>query len=254
MSKLPIYDVIGNEHARQRRADSRIAAAIHVALSESTSVLNVGAGAGSYEPADRDVVALDPSSIMLAQHPRGAAPCVRARAEALPFANGSFDAVLGVLTLHHWTEPIGGLGECARVARARIVLLTYDPSAGGYWLTRDYFPEITTVDRDTFPRLDEIALAFGPDVRVDCLPVPIPNDCVDGFLGAFWARPSAYLDERVRAGMSAFARCAAEAGLARLRNDLADGTWSVRYGHLLCHATLDLGYRLIVAHLPNRRG
>lgn len=250
-----VYDLIGQGYAHQRHADPRIAAAILAAVADAGSVLNVGAGAGSYEPGDRPVVALDPSAVMLAQRPRRSAPAVLGRAEDLPFADAAFDAVLGVLTLHHWSDRVRGLRECARVARKRVVLLTFDPAADGFWLTREYVPELIALDREQFPALDTLAAELGSDVRVETRPVPVPRDCIDGFLGAFWARPAAYLDVGVRSGISSFARRGVEggveAGLARLRVDLADGTWTDRYGHLLALDSLDIGYRLLVAHRPS---
>jgi SAM-dependent methyltransferase len=243
------YDAIGRGYGRARRADPRIAARLAAALGDARSVLNVGAGAGSYEPADRRVVAVEPSRVMLDQRPAGAAPAVQGRAEALPFGDGSFDAAMAVLTVHHWADPARGLAECVRVARARIVLLTFDPAADPFWLVRDYFPEFLAADREAFPSLAESAGAFGAGTRLEVSPVPIPRDCADGFLGAYWARPAAYLEADVRAGISSFARPGTEAGLERLRADLADGTWHARNGRLLEADTLDLGYRLVVARL-----
>jgi SAM-dependent methyltransferase len=229
----------------QRRPDPRIGAAIGEALGDAASVLNVGAGAGSYERADRRLVAVEPSRAMLRQRPAGAAPAVQAVAGALPFRDGAFGATLAILTLHHWPDRPRGLAELARVAARRVVVLTWDPSSTGFWLVDDYFPELAAIDRAIFPGLAELEGAWGAlDVRV----VPVPHDCHDGFLGAYWRRPAAYLDPAVRAGMSTFTKLAAvESGLARLRRDLADGTWTRRHGHLLERTELDLGYRLVVA-------
>lgn len=247
------YDVIGHGYGEPRRSDPRISARLALALGDAGSVLNVGAGAGSYEPGDRAVVALEPSSVMLRQRPRGAAPAVRGRAEALPFADASFDVVLGVLTVHHWTDRVLGLAECARVARDRVVLLTWDPAAPGFWLVTDYVPEFLALDRRQFVAMESYETAFGPDARVQISPLPIPHDCQDGFLGAYWARPAAYLDARVQAGISSFAHGAWGPGLERLRADLASGAWRARYGHLLAADTLDIGYRVVVAHLHDAR-
>jgi len=240
-----LYDRIGHGYATHRRPDPRIAVAIHDALGTARTVLNVGAGAGSYEPADRDVVAVEPAALMVAQRPPGSAPAVRARAESLPFADGAFDAVMGVLTLHHWTDARHGLAECRRVARERVVLLTWDPASGDFWLVRDYFPDLLAADRPRFPPIDALLDALGGGgVR----PLPIPADCVDGFLGAYWRRPAAYLDADVRRGISSFARLTdVDAPLARLRDDLASGAWRRRNGMLLDLDELDLGYRLVVA-------
>jgi SAM-dependent methyltransferase len=241
------YDTIGLGYARQRRPDPRIAGHLTMALGTARSVLNVGAGAGSYEPADRRVVAVEPSAVMLAQRPPSAAPAVRARAEALPFPDRAFDATMAVLTLHHWADRAAGLAECARVARERVVLLTWDPAADGFWLVQEYFPEFMEADRRQFPSIPTYSEAFGPNARVQVRPVPVPRDCVDGFLGAYWARPEAYLDPAVRAGISSFALPGTEAGLERLRADLASGAWHARHGELLAEDALDVGYRLVVA-------
>lgn len=154
-------------------------------------MLNVGAGAGAYEPHERRVVAAEPSAVMVAQRPPSAAPAVRARAEALPFADRAFEAVLATLTLHHWSDQRRGLHECRRVARDRVVLLTWDPGGPGFWLVRDYFPEIADLDRESFPTIAALCAMLGRDAEV--IPVPIPADCTDGFLGAYWRRPEAYL-------------------------------------------------------------
>ena len=246
-----LYDTIGRGYARQRRPDPRIAERLTTALGDAETVVNVGAGAGSYEPSDRTVVAVEPSAVMLAQRSPGAAPAVRARAEALPFAAQTFDAAMAVLTIHHWADRDGGLAECARVARKRVVLLTWDPAADGFWLLRTYFPEFVEIDRKVFPAIEAYAGAFGPDARVDVATVPVPRDCVDGFLGAYWARPEAYLEPAVRSGISVFTRVNVEAGLERLRADLASGEWHARHGHLLSEDALDVGYRLVVARLPD---
>lgn len=248
----PLYDSIGHGYARQRRPDPRIAAQLTAALGDAAWVLNVGAGAGSYEPTGRRVVAVEPSAVMLAQRPPGAAPAVRARAEALPFADGAFDATMAVLTIHHWGDRTRGLQECARVARERVVLLTWDPSADAFWLSRDYVPSFAEADRALFPAMADYAGALGRPVRVEVVPVPVPRDCIDGFLGAWWARPAAYLDGKVRAGISSFSRPGWEAGLARLAADLASGEWDARNGHLRDAEALDVGYRLVVAEFRDR--
>lgn len=242
------YDTIGQGYARQRRSDPRIAAQVHVALGAARSVLNVGAGTGSYEPADRSVVAVEPSAVMIAQRPPGSPPAVQARAEALPFAEKSFDAVMAILTLHHWTDRARGLAECVRVARERVVLLTWDPDAEPFWLTHDYFPEFVEFDRKQFPQMDQYARLLGHDT-VTVSPLAVPHDCIDGFLGAYWARPRAYLDPEVRAGISSFARLQSVDGIRRLQSDLASGAWHAKYAHLLERPALDIGYRLVVAEL-----
>lgn len=251
MTTTATYDTIGQGYARQRRPDPRIARRLHDALGPAASVLNVGAGTGSYEPADRAAAAVEPSRVMLEQRPRGAAPAVQARAEALPFAAGSFDAVMAVLTLHHWADAVGGLAECARVARQRVVLLTVDPDATAFWLVEDYLPEFMALDRAQLPPIRSVADAFGADARVAVEPVPVPHDCIDGFLGAFWRRPAAYLDPAVQAAISSFSLVPGAARkLERLRADLASGAWQARHGALLERDELDIGYRIVIAELP----
>jgi SAM-dependent methyltransferase len=242
-----LYDMIGIGYRALRRPDPRIAAAILNALGPATSVVNVGAGAGSYEPVDRRVVAVEPSREMIRQRPAGAAPVVQASATALPFRAGAFDAALAVLTVHHWPDRAQGLAELRRVARDRVVILTWLADAPGFWLVEDYFPEMVALDR-IFPTPDEMRRALGP---IEVHPLPIPHDCTDGFLGAYWRRPQAYLDAAVRGAISSFSKLRdAEPGLSRLRHDLADGTWTRRYGSLLTRSDLDLGYRLIIAPNP----
>jgi Methyltransferase domain len=207
-------------------------------------VVNVGAGTGSYEPADREVVAVEPSEAMIAQRPAGAAPVVRAHAEALPFADGSFDAAMAVLTDHHWGDRCAGLRELRRVAR-RAVVLTFDPAfTDAFWLVAEYLPGFHELPGMT---VDELAACLG---GADIVPVPIPADCTDGFLGAFWRRPEAYLDPRVRAGISVFARVPpgeVDACVRALRADLESGAWRERHADLLGLDELDLGYRLLVS-------
>lgn len=245
------YDAIGRGYATRRRPDPRIAAAIQAALGNAGSVVNVGAGAGSYEPADRSVVAVEPSWQMIGQRPPGAAPVLQAAAEALPFGDAAFDAALAVLTLHHWRDRAAGLAELRRVARRRVVIVNWDPQAQhDFWLTREYIPALLERDAVLFPTAAEIETALGP-LRV--VPLPVPHDCIDGFLGAYWRRPEAYLDAGVRSAMSTFARLGSEAarsvaeGIARLGDDLATGRWEARFGHLRARDAIDLGYRLVVA-------
>lgn len=206
--------------------------------------MNVGAGAGSYEPADRRVVAVEPAWTMIRQR-AAAAPVVQGSAIALPFRDGAFEAAVAILTVHHWPDRAAGLAELRRVARRSAVVLTWEPRAAGFWLVDDYFPELVEIDRRIFPTLDEFRRAWG---AIDVEPVPVPHDCVDGFLGAYWRRPAAYLDAGVRAAISTFTKLRdVDAGLSRLRSDLADGTWHRRHTALLARADLDLGYRLVIS-------
>lgn len=241
----PLYDRIGRGYAAYRRPEPRIAARIAGALGDARSVVNVGAGAGSYEPEDRAVVAVEPSGEMVRQRSADAAPAIRGRAEMLPFRDRAFDAAMAILTIHHWADVTRGLAEMRRVARSRVVILTWDPGHPSFWLVRDYFSEIHEFDRQTFPSLETLRAALGP---IEVHPVPVPADCVDGFLGAYWRRPEAYLDEGARGAISSFPRLGdVDARIARLRADLADGTWHERNGDLLALDELDIGYRLVVA-------
>jgi len=238
-----LYDEIGRDYRTHRRPDPRIAAAILHALGAAESVLNVGAGAGSYEPADRPVVAVEPSPLMIRQRRPDGAPVVQASALDLPFRDAALAAALAVLTVHHWSDRARGLAEMKRVARERVVILTWDPASRGFWLVDDYLPQLVEIDRPIFPTLDELRAALGP---LEIVRLPIPHDCLDGFLGAYWRRPRAYLDAGVRSAISTFSKLDAGTGLARLRADLEDGTWERRHGRLLDASELDLGYRLVI--------
>jgi SAM-dependent methyltransferase len=244
------YDRIGVGYALTRRPDPSIADRILSALGDSASVVNVGAGTGSYEPRDRMVVAVEPSTTMIRQRPRGSAPAVQGTAESLPLVDGAVDAALAILTVHHWTDPVRGFAELRRVSRRRIVILTWDPEVWeSFWLVREYFP-VRDLDRKRNLSIPEIVSALG---QSQVIPVPVPHDCVDGFYGAFWRRPKAYLDPRVQAGISAFAsmsRGELDRGLRRLAADIQSGAWENRHRDLLDLDELDLGYRLVVA----RRG
>jgi SAM-dependent methyltransferase len=241
-----LYDAIGIGYEHYRRPDRRIATAILDALGDAATVVNVGAGAGSYEPVDRSVVAVEPSFAMIRQRPVGSAPIVQASATHLPFRDAIFAAALAVLTVHHWPDRVRGLMELARVAQHRLVIVTWDPATSGFWLVEDYFPTILKIDRQLFPPMEELQQALGT-IAVD--PIPVPYDCTDGFLGAYWRRPHAYLDPGIRSAISTFAKISdVESGLTRLSADLADGTWEHRYGHLFHQSELDLGYRLVIAH------
>jgi SAM-dependent methyltransferase len=239
------YDRIGRTYARTRGTDPRIAALIWEALGDARTVVNVGAGTGSYEPPDREVTAVEPSAVMLAQRPPDAAPAVQASAEELPFEDDSFDAAMAVLTLHHWSDWRAGIEEMRRVAR-RLVVVSFDPAwTGRLWIVAEYFPAFGAAEEATFPSLADQAGAIRA-TRV--VPVPVPHDCQDGFYGAHWRRPEAYLDPEFRAGISTFASRSEEElapGLERLRADLESGAWAERHADLLERDELDLGYRLL---------
>ena len=246
MAQEATYDTIGRDYVRHRRPDPRIGAQIHAALGNAESVVNVGAGTGSYEAGHRRVVAVDPSAVMLAQRPMGTARAVRALAGALPFADGAFDAAMAILTVHHWPDAAAGLAELRRVAGG-IVVLTFDAAVHAeHWLFQDYLPETTDLDTWRTPPVGVVADAVDAE-RVEV--VPVPADCVDGFNWAYWRRPEAYLDPDVRACISGLAQLPSQLVAERmeqLATDLADGTWHARHGELTRLDVVDGGFRLVV--------
>lgn len=241
------YDRTGTTYSSTRRPDPRIAMLIADALSGTGSVANIGAGTGSYEPA-QTVVAVEPSSVMIGQRPKNAAPAIRGIAERLPIATASVDAALAVLTVHHWHDLDRGLEEMVRIARRRIAILTWDHEVfKQFWLVRDYLPAAADTDARLAVPISRLAALPG---RVSITPVPVPHDCVDGFGAAFWRRPHAYLDPTVQAGMSMLAltpRRQLRAGLSRLQDDVSSGRWASRYSALVSESEYDAGYRLVVA-------
>jgi SAM-dependent methyltransferase len=245
MSSAPLYDTIGATYTVTRCTEPRIAAQVWAAFGDARTVLNVGAGTGSYEPPGLDVTAVEPSAVMRAQRPAGAAPCVDATAERLPFEDQSFDAAMAFATIDHWQDPIAGLREMRRVAR-RVVVFTCDASdLDLFWLDRDYLPEFAGLWAGR-PSLTELAGAIGARTE----PVLVPRDCADGFYHAFWRRPEAYLDEHVRRGMSIWARVGAGAeqrAVHSLRDDLASGQWAERNRDLVDLDAAELGLRLLIA-------
>jgi SAM-dependent methyltransferase len=248
---VTLYDRFRAEYRQHRVPDARIARAIEDVLGSSASVLNVGAGGGSYEPRERRVVAVEPSPGMIRERPARCAPVVRGVAEDLPFRDAAFDACLAILTVHHWEERARGLAELARVARRRIVLFTRDPDADArFWLDA-YVHGIRELDRALYPSLGELQSVLGP---LQCRVVPVPHDCSDGFLGAYWRRPQRYLDPATRAAISSFWQLpGAERGLERLRADLESGEWQRRHGAVLSRDALDLGYRVVVVERSGAR-
>lgn len=232
----------------RRRADPYIAESLLTALGDARSVLNAGAGAGSYEPVDRFVVGLEPSDTMIGQRPNGSPACVQAIAEQLPFLDASFDAAMGVLTVHHWTRMNVGLSELRRVARKRIVLLTWDPECDErFWLTRDYLPEVLEFDRARFPKLSVLERCLGP---LEVSPLMIPANCEDGFRSSYWKRPAAYLEPEVQRSISSFTALDAavvERFTSRLADDLASGEWARRNAELEHCEVRDIGYRIVTA-------
>jgi SAM-dependent methyltransferase len=243
------YDTIGRTYATTRRTEPRIAAQIDAAFGDARSVVNVGAGAGSYESARFDVIAVEPSLTMVRQRAADAAPAVRARSEALPFADGAFDAALAVLTVHHWSDLELGLREMQRVSRRQVIFYFEPAVSHTFWLFRDYFPEtpelVSERDAPGTARLSEL-------LRVRAVQtVLVPSDCHDGFACAFWNRPEAYLDPAVQAGSSTYSQLDPKVvarGTAQLREDLASGAWDERYGELRNLTEMDIGYRLLTAY------
>ncbi len=244
------YDRIGIGYSAIRQPDPRIAARIEAALGDARTVLNVGAGTGSYEPDDRQVTAVEPSAEMIAQRPPGSAPVAQASAEALPFDDESFDAAMAIISVHHWADHRAGLAEMARVARQRVVILTFDPAPlSELWLVRDYFPRTLEIHGDAMPPIAELAAAL-PNATVDV--VPVPRLCRDGFFCGLWDRPEMHLDPNVRRASSVWHLMApeeTERGLEALRADLESGAWDGRYGHLRTAPELDVGLRLVIAEL-----
>jgi SAM-dependent methyltransferase len=246
----PRYETIGAGYARTRREDPRLRARIHAALGDARTVVNVGAGTGSYEPLDRHVIAIEPSDVMAAQRPRTLAPALRGTAGELPLRDGAVDAAMAILTIHHWDEHRErGVRELRRVARGPVVIVTYDAEvAAQMWLVKDYYPELGALDRGTFPPPAQVASWLGGEVEIATL--PLPRDCQDWMLGSFWAHPERVLDAEARSATSGFARMDArvvERVVAGVRRDLEDGSWDARHGALRALEEHDAGLRLVIA-------
>jgi SAM-dependent methyltransferase len=243
------YDEIGLGYSRTRRADPRLAAVIERGLGAARTVVNVGAGAGSYEPTDRHVIAVEPSAVMAGQRPDHLPPAIRASAGRLPLGDGSVDAAMAVLSVHHWDEETqDGVRELRRVARGPVVIVTFDVEVGRQmWLAADYLPEVVETDRRTFPTLAQLAEWLGGRTRVE--PWPIPRDCSDWTFGSLWAHPERALDDRITAATSGFARldpAIRDRVREALSADLADGTWDARHGDLRSLDEYDAGLRVLV--------
>jgi SAM-dependent methyltransferase len=245
------YDTIGLGYLAHRRADPRWEALIHEQLGDGRVVVNVGAGTGNYEPSDRSVLAVEPSTVMLGQRPAEAAPAVRGSGSALPVAANSADVALAILTLHHWDDWRAGLAELCRVAPRRVVLTMDFEMHSRFWFLEDYVPEVGAFTRSQEPGYVAVAGAIGADARTcTVIPLPVPRDMQDGVLGAYWCRPEAYLDPAVRANCSGLALAdpaVVARGIAALEEDLSSGAWHRRHGDLDKLEAVDLGYRLVVA-------
>jgi SAM-dependent methyltransferase len=244
------YDRMGVGYSAVRQPEPRIEARIEGALGDARTVLNVGAGTGSYEPAHLDVTAIEPSQTMIVQRPPGSAPVVQGVAEDLPFEDDSFDAAMAIITVHHWNNARAGLTEMVRVARRRVLVLTFTPiPPTELWMARDYFPRILDFHARVMLPIAELA-AMLPDASVE--PVPIPSRCTDGFWLAIWDRPEMHLDPDVRRASSSWHHMSQDEidhGLARLSTDLKGGRWDERNGHLRTQGELDVGLRLVIAGL-----
>jgi SAM-dependent methyltransferase len=247
VTALVDYERHGRTYARHRRPDPRIAARIHAALGDARTVLNVGAGAGSYEPEDRWVLAVEPSATMRAQRPAGAAPAIAARAQELPFDDGTFDAAMACVTIHHWEPPEAGLAELRRVARGPVVVFTFELDALPAWQL-EYLREGVAKEQPRFPAMDDIAAALGGRTRVER--IPTPGDCTDGFFEAFWRRPEALLDAEVRSAQSVWALLEPEVEqrmVDRLAGALQSGAWDAEHGHLREQESFDGALRLVIS-------
>jgi SAM-dependent methyltransferase len=249
----PVYDTIGLGYIAHRRAEPRWEALIHEQLGDGRVVVNVGAGTGNYEPVNRALVAVEPSTVMVGQRPPGAAPVVRASGSALPVASDCADVALAILTLHHWDDWAAGLAELCRVAPRRVVLTMDFEMHADFWFLRDYVPEVREATRVLEPGYVAVAEAIGTGgCNVDVIPLPVPRDMQDGVLGAYWCRPEAYLDPAVRANCSGLALAdpaVVARGVAALEADLASGAWQRRHRDLAELEAIDLGYRLVVANV-----
>jgi SAM-dependent methyltransferase len=242
------YGAIGSGYTRHRRPDPSIARVIDHALGSARTVCNVGAGAGSYEPLRRQVVAVEPSATMRAQRAPGLARCIAASAEALPFATDAVDASMTTFSVHQWGDLEAGLAEMRRVARGQVVVLTCDPDRLDQFWLMEYAPEVLAVEAARYPGLDRLRAGLGGN-SVSAV-VPVPLDCADGFTEAYFGRPEKLLDRAARRSCSAWSFVDGEVHERverELRRDLADGSWDRRHGHLRYEATYAGSLVLVVA-------
>lgn len=242
------YDEIGKGYSKTRREDPELRARIHAALGAARTVVNVGAGAGSYEPTDRHVIAIEPSDVMAEQRPKHLAPALRGTAGSLPLRDASVDASMAILSVHHWDrEQRAGIRELRRVSRGPVVIVTYDARVSNeMWLVKDYFPELAELDQRIFPVPEEIVELLGGGVVTT---VPISRDTPDWQFGAFWAHPERVFDEQARNATSGFARAApivVDRVVDEVRHDLESGKWDERHGALRALTEYDGGLRLVV--------
>jgi SAM-dependent methyltransferase len=243
------YDQLGQKYSGYRQTDPRIAAFVNRALGDAKTILNVGAGAGSYEPADKYVIAVEPSVVMRAQRIKNnKVPAINAMAGSLPFDDNSFDASMAMVTVHHWPDIDQGLKELRRVTKNQVVIMTFDPEQLDNFWNADYFPELIEVERARYPTIDFIKKSLGGNCEI--VAIPVPFDCSDGFQEAFYGRPEAFLEKEVRLAQSAwgFLQNGLEEQLAkRLSTDLASGAWDKKYGHYRMEPTFTCALRLVIS-------
>lgn len=243
------YDKFGQHYSGQRQTEPEIAKYIHEALGDAKTILNIGAGAGSYEPEDRYVIAVEPSITMRAQRMRyHKVPAINATADVLPFDEGVFDAATAFLTIHHWPDIARGLREIRRVTRGPIIIMTYDRDDLDVFWNADYFSEVVEVERQRYPDMQWLCDQLGNNCEIQKIPIPL--NCVDGFQEAFYGRPEAFISKEVRAAMSAWGFIPAEQQevmVNRLKNALSSGEWDEKYGHLRKQPFFTGALRLVIA-------
>ena len=237
------YDNIGIDYAKQRKSDPRIATQIFDRLKNATKVVNIGAGSGSYEPKNINLIAVEPSIEMINQRATNAHPVIQGYAESLPFPDKSFSHALTILSMHHWSDRDKAFKEINRITTEMFIAVSWNPEADPFWLTKDYFPEVYDLDKTIFPNLDELKDYFDD---VEMTPLLIPEDCIDGFLAAYWKRPLSYLDQKVRNSISSFSKFKdLDKRLNKLDSDVKNGIWSKTNASILMNTKLDAGYVII---------
>ena len=243
------YDKFGMKYSTHRQTDERIAEYVYKELFDAKTILNVGSGAGSYEPTDKYVVAVEPSTIMRQQRlDRNKVPAINAKADNLPFDSNSFDASMAMITVHHWHDMDKGLKELRRVTKHQVVIMTFDPKQLDNFWNAEYFPEVIDVEKARYPTIDFIKNSLGGHCKV--IPIPIPLDCKDGFQEAFYGRPEAFLEKQVRLSQSAWGfipEDKQEEIVRRLRTDLESGNWDKKYGHFRVQEFFTCSLKLIVS-------
>jgi SAM-dependent methyltransferase len=244
------YDKLGQKYSGYRQTDPRIAAYVNKALGDAKTILNVGAGAGSYEPSDKYVVAVEPSITMREQRKANyKVPAINAKADNLPFDDNSFDASMAMVTVHHWPDMNKGLKELRRVTKNQVIIMTFDPDALDNFWNANYFPELIEVEKARYPTIEFIQNALGGNCEV--VSIPIPLDCVDGFQEAFYGRPEAFLEKNVRLSQSAWGFLPKEIEdklVTALETDLKSGEWDKKYGHFRTQPTFTCALRLVISN------